>query len=166
MWSRCNISLIPGISSHLMPANQLRHPMLEVHCIVLIHIWTHQWDHLVTMVTYSLRLHLQVVNQNLEMLVLRQTLKMNHHFWKVSMWWINFQARVKSVYLHFKVYHPRCVCITREGSNYSITQLFCKTVVLLTNYSLLCVPSSGLRFTFRISKGKFWWLSQLVSLSQ
>jgi hypothetical protein len=26
-----------------------------------------------------------VVNQNLEMLALHQTLKMNHHFWKVSM---------------------------------------------------------------------------------
>jgi hypothetical protein len=26
-----------------------------------------------------------VVNQNLEMLAFHQTLKMNHHFWKVSM---------------------------------------------------------------------------------
>jgi len=68
-----------------MPAKQLRHPMLEVHCIVPIHIWTRHWDHLVTMVTYSLHLHLQVVKQNLEMLALHQTLKMNHHFWKVSM---------------------------------------------------------------------------------
>jgi hypothetical protein len=67
-----------------MPVNQLSLLMEEVHYIVLILIWTHQGGYLATMVIYSLQLHLQLVNQDLEMMAPHLTSRMSHRFWRVS----------------------------------------------------------------------------------
>ena len=47
------------------------------------------------------------------------------------------------IIFNFRAYHPRCVCITREESNQSITQLFWYTYCCRSSLSLRLTSYSG-----------------------